>query len=424
MNYQLISAIVKSFWAIHPDIAQGFLPFVGSILSPGAVVTEFTERDNFKLYSIERSTLTYSAYDKNWNKAPKNSIAVIPIHGVLMREDQNCGPVGMETIAQAIINADASPNIDGILLTVDTPGGTVDGAHQLQQAIKNTKKPIVSYIKGMMASGGIWTNASTDLKIAESNRTVLGSVGVITNIVDYKPALEKQGVKFHTILATASTNKQKHWDQIEKGNYDNYRKEVLDPIAQDFIQLVKENYPNVTEEHLKGDVFYAKNVVGVFIDAIGNFDFALAELNKLINEQKQTANSNIHLNNYAMEKQYSKVNAALGVETLEGEEAGIYLQEDQIAALEAALDQSATEEKLIQLQNDLTNTQAIQSDLQEKLETAQANNARLIKQIENAGAAKAAGTSKTQETIEGANEIDEFENAESTKYARAKLSEY
>jgi hypothetical protein len=244
---------------------------------------------------------------------------------------------------------------------------------------------------------------------------------------------EIQEIKFYSFYGALvigipylliNSNKNKYKDQIENGDYKAIQKEMLDPLAEDFINLVKTNLPNVSEEHLKGDDYYAQDVTGVFVDAIGNFDYAVAELNKLIDEQKQTANSSNHSNTYTMEKQYSKVNAALGVEALESEEAGIYLQEEQIAALDAALDQSATENQLTQLQNDLATAQATQADLKEQLETAQANNAKLVEQIENAGATNAAGASKGEEEIPGAKKEDEFENSASTKYARAKLDEY
>lgn len=426
MNYQLISAVLKGIWAIDEDIADSYLPLIHSILSNGPIVSEltFNEKD-YQAYAIERNTVGYNRWDGGFEKAPKNSIAVIPIHGPLMRSDQACGPVGMETIGERVKEANSNPNIKGIFFPTNTPGGTVDGLDELSQILESVTKPKLTFAKGVLASAGVYLASSSDKIIAASDRTIVGSVGTIMNYKDISGALEKLGIKDRVIRSSFSSNKNKYTAQIEAGEYAEFQKDVLDPLALDFINIVKKNLPEVREDQLTGDRYYAIDVLGTFVDAIGNYDFAVAELNTLIDEHEANSeDDNSNQNTYAMEKQYSNVNAVLGITSLESEEAGIYLSEAQIAALDAGFGEkitaletanqaTATAEQSVTTAKEETTTAITAKETAETaLATAEEANVKLVDQIENGGSAS--GLSQTEETIPGAENTVEKVLAELT----------
>ena len=423
MNYQLLSAILKGTWAIDEQIAESYFPFIQSVLNPSSIVSElsFNEED-YKTYAIDRGTVEYKRWDGGFDKAPKNSIAVIPIHGPLMRQDQACGPVGMETIGKRVKEASSNNNIKGILFVTNSPGGTVDALSELGDIIEAVEKPTLTFTKGMMASAAVYLASYTNKIIAASNRTIVGSVGTMMGYRDISGALEKLGVKDHVIRSSFSPHKNKYDEQIKAGNYTQVQKEILDPLALDFINVVKTNMPGVTKDQVTGETYYAQDVIGSFVDAIGDFDFALAELNTLIDAQNNHENSNIHSNSYAMEKQYANVNTALKVESLESEEAGIYLQEEQIAALDQELGNAqATLDTTTQ---NLATAEADRDTAQAALQTANENNQRLVQQIRDQGAQVAAGVSKNAESIEGNEDKDPIAEMDHIKEAKAKLENY
>ena len=349
MNYHLISAIVKGVWAINEESALGYAPLLNNIIGNSAVAFEFDE-EQFKPFSIERSTGNYSRYS-GWDKAPKGSVAVIPISGPMMKNDQYCGPVGMETIGQMIREADDAYNIDGILLKIDSPGGTVDGTVALAEIVENTKKPIIAFADGLMTSAALWVGSSADEIIAATARTQIGSVGVLLTFADLQPAYEKLGVKFHTIVADQSKDKNKMWEDLRAGKYDEYKKQILNPLADDFISHIKTAFPAVTDEHLTGKVFFASDLEGTIVNSIGNFDHAVSRLGQLIDEQKST--SSLNNNNTATMKKFEAINKVVGAELVATDD-GVFLNEEQLDKVNTAIEQGVSDAAALETANTAT----------------------------------------------------------------------
>lgn len=78
-------------------------------------------------------------------------------------------------------------NNKGILLYVDSPGGTVYESEELYQKLKEyketTKRPIWDYMAHYAASGGYMVSMASDKIYANSNTTT-GSIGVIMSGYD------------------------------------------------------------------------------------------------------------------------------------------------------------------------------------------------------------------------------------------------
>ena len=92
------------------------------------------------------------------------------------------------------------------------------------------------------------------------------------------------GVKFHTITASTSPEKVKMWEDLRAGKYENYIKEILDPLDQKFMNTIRENCPNVEDKHLSGKTFFARDVMGVFVDSIGTLEDAILRAAELAEE--------------------------------------------------------------------------------------------------------------------------------------------
>src|SRR5690606_28406442 len=77
------------------------------------------------------------------------------------------------------------PSISGIVLSIDTPGGVVNGVNELANAIRGARsqKRIVAYVGGMAASAGYWL-ASQASEIVIEETAALGSIGVRAVVTD------------------------------------------------------------------------------------------------------------------------------------------------------------------------------------------------------------------------------------------------
>ena len=299
-SIQLLSAILKGKWLVEPHFAMTQGSLISSLLTPQLNIEEGKPKDlsAFAVSGKDISGVKYSLY-KGFDKAPPNSIAVIGVTGPLMKEDMYCGPRGMASIGEIIKAADAHFNIDAIVLQVDSPGGTVDGTETLATIVKNTKKPIITFVDGLMASAALWIGSSADEIIASTDTDEIGSVGVLMSFMDIQPYWEKKGVKFHTITASTSPEKTKQWEDLRAGKYDAFVKDVLDPLDEKFMNIIKENRPNVTDEHLTGKVFFARDVMGVFVDSIGSLEDAVSRAYELAHpegEEDSEEDSNTNSN--------------------------------------------------------------------------------------------------------------------------------
>lgn len=339
MNYHLVSAILKGVWAMDEFSALSYAPLLSNILTPGNNDFEF-DKESLHISSYQRSTASHSSWN-GFDKAPKGSIAIISLSGPLMKNDQYCGPRGMTSIGNSIKEADESKNIDGIILKIDSPGGSVDGTAALAEIVEQTKKPIIAFADGLVASAALWIGASADEIIAANNKTQIGSIGVLLSFADMQPAFEKMGVKFHQVVADQSKDKTKFWDDLRAGNYEGYKKEVLNPIAEDFISHMKQARPDIQENHLTGKVFFAQDVQGSLVDSIGNLDHAIARMSELIDQRNEDSNTN---QNSAKMSKHKKINSVLGAEIQTTEE-GAFLNNEQLEALETALPTKAVDEK-------------------------------------------------------------------------------
>ncbi len=104
-----------------------------------------------------------------------------------------------------LIDAD---NNKGILLYVDSPGGTVYESDELYLKILEYKaatgRPVYAYFASQACSGGYYIAMAAD-KIYANRNCWTGSIGVIVSLVNYKKLYNKLGIK--EIDITSGRNK-------------------------------------------------------------------------------------------------------------------------------------------------------------------------------------------------------------------------
>ncbi len=130
------------------------------------------------------------------------SIAVIEVAGVLMKSAMWFGTSTIQ-LRKEIQAAVADSDVSGILLNVDSPGGTVAGTYELAAEVNAAKKskPVWASIADLGASAAYWVASQADKIVASSPTALIGSIGTIQVIYDQSAAAEKEGVKAH-VFAT------------------------------------------------------------------------------------------------------------------------------------------------------------------------------------------------------------------------------
>ena len=175
------------------------------------------------------------------------------------------GVIGMEsldtkTVRQQLIESREGTfknnRVKGILLYINTPGGTVSDAdgiyHELLQYKQKYQVPVYAYVDGLCASGGMYVACAAD-KIYTSDISLIGSVGVIAPaFMNVTKLLDKVGVEALTISAGKDKDALNPLRPWKPGEEENYR-DIIDYYYNHFVNLVTTHRPEITKEKLVKD---------------------------------------------------------------------------------------------------------------------------------------------------------------------------
>ena len=145
------------------------------------------------------------------NEDEDNKLAIVPVTGLidsLSTTDTN--PAGWfsndfvtygYSIKETLADLAEDESIKGVLLLMNTPGGTINGSKAIADGVAAyqaaTEKPVFAYVQSISASGGMWSMAGADRIIADEG-SLVGSIGVILgNLLYYNdPVAVDQGILF------------------------------------------------------------------------------------------------------------------------------------------------------------------------------------------------------------------------------------
>ena len=127
-------------------------------------------------------------------------VAIIEVQGTLVQKlgtlTPYSGMTGYDGIRQNFLTALNDPDVKGIMLDIDSPGGEVAGCFDLVDTIYNARgqKPIWSVLNESAYSAAYAIASAADV-ITVPRTGGVGSIGVICAHVDMSQALTKAGVK-------------------------------------------------------------------------------------------------------------------------------------------------------------------------------------------------------------------------------------
>lgn len=93
----------------------------------------------------------------------------------------------------------ADPSVDGILLLIDSPGGTVAGTADAAAAVAEAAavKPVFAYVEDLAASAAYWIASQADTITANHATAMVGSIGTYLVVYDSSQAAKNAGIKAH-----------------------------------------------------------------------------------------------------------------------------------------------------------------------------------------------------------------------------------
>ncbi|MDE6567418.1 MAG: signal peptide peptidase SppA [Lachnospiraceae bacterium] len=223
----------------------------------------------------------------------------------------------------------------GILLYVDSPGGTVYESDEmylrLMEYKENTGRPIWAYFATQACSGGYYISMAAD-KIYANRNCWTGSIGVIISLANYKGLYDKLGIKEIDITSGANKAMGSGGLDLTDEQYD-ILQSLVDEAYDQFIDIVSGSR-SMDKDKLKpladGRIYTAKQAAdNGLIDEVGSLQDAKTAMTEALALQSdikffEPKNSNMMSGLFsAVEQIRPKSDAELAVEIMENEGKGV-----------------------------------------------------------------------------------------------------
>ena len=218
----------------------------------------------------------------------RGGVAIVPIEGPLAKKmnlfTQISGGSSMQLVERDIHMALADSAVKGIILNVDSPGGTVDGVQSLAQVISQAResKPVVSWTGGMMASAAYWAGSAAQSVWISGDTPVIGSIGVVAAHVDVSQYEAKLGIKTTEIYSGKFKRIDSQYSPLTKDGKQ-YIQDQTDYLYAIFVQNVAAqrgvSESQVLTNMADGRIFMGKQAVSAgLVDGVATLDSLIADL--------------------------------------------------------------------------------------------------------------------------------------------------
>lgn len=269
----ILSAFFDRPWAIRREKLAAIQSFLALRVSGGAVTAE------------EVREIVAAAGPRR--QASRGKLGVLPLQGVVMNRAgimaETSGAVSLESWMQQFRSFVDDPEIDSIVLDIDSPGGSVEGVPEAAAEIRaaRERKPITAIANTTAASAAYWIAAQASEVIVTPSGWV-GSIGVYSTHEDWSGAYEQLGIK--TTLISAGKYK------VEGNEF-----EPLSDEARKYMQSMVDDYfgmfvsdvakgrsvpvSTVKSGYGEGRMLLAKDAkVAGMVDRIDTFDGTLSRM--------------------------------------------------------------------------------------------------------------------------------------------------
>lgn len=221
--------------------------------------------------------------DSQYADISKDHISVLYIEGTISGEDSDSA-YNHEWVLNRLEDVQSNPNNKGLILFVNTPGGSVYETDEIYEKLleyKQSGRPLYSAMGSMAASGGYYISAPADRIVANRNCWT-GSIGVtIGTVFDISELLEKYGIKATTITAGKNKAMGGMTEPMTKEQKD-ILQSLVDEAYEQFVDLVAEgrNLPVAKVKKLAdGRIYTAKQAMDRgLVDQIGTLEDAVSHM--------------------------------------------------------------------------------------------------------------------------------------------------
>ncbi|MCK4353231.1 signal peptide peptidase SppA [candidate division WOR-3 bacterium] len=157
------------------------------------------------------------------------SIGLVEVKGIIKSSEE---------VIKNLNKCKKNPNIRAVVISINSPGGTVVPCQEMYKAIKELQKPTVASLGISAASGGYYVACACD-RIVSNPGTMTGSIGVIMELPNVAELIKKLGVKFNVIKSKPHKDIGSPYREMTPGEKQ-LLKGVVDDVYNQFVDAVIE----------------------------------------------------------------------------------------------------------------------------------------------------------------------------------------
>ena len=216
-----------------------------------------------------------------------NSAILLKVNGEIHSGKSTYQSTGADTVLATLRSIENRDEVKGILLEIDSPGGTVGASQEIFDELmylrKEKKKKIVVSMKDLAASGGYYIASAADYIYTQAG-TITGSIGVITMSPNISGLLKKYSVemrvykagKYKDILSMFKTSTKEEDEIIKSLLNDTYNRFISD------VAIGRGMKKEIIAKLAEGKIYSGENAVrSKLADAIGGRREAMKMLSEL-----------------------------------------------------------------------------------------------------------------------------------------------
>src|ERR1051325_10171073 len=237
----------------------------------------------FFLFVLAVFTLVYLALHAGGEQASLHSfgdkVGVVDLEGVI---------IDPATVVQQIKKFGDDDSVKAIILHVNSPGGGVAASEEIYREVRRIrdekKKRIVASIETVGASGAYYVSSATN-KIYADNGSIVGSIGVIAQWVNYAELLRWAKLKDITMKAGEFKDTGSPTRDLTPAEQA-YLQSLVDNMHAQFIQAVADGRKSKFEDVkaiANGKVWTGQQALSMkLIDQVAAFEAAVEDTAKAV----------------------------------------------------------------------------------------------------------------------------------------------
>lgn len=422
----LFEILSNKEWMIQQEFLHSILPTLQYNIANHATLGIEREKkspmaigqqgqDFIREYQVTQDGKTHGRYGwrgDSLSELNEPFVNVMPIDGPITRNGGACSYGSME-IRDWMMEAANNPACQGHVLNINTPGGSAWAKNDFQQGIDYAHargQRVIAFIDGLCASVGMYLASLCDEVYVMNPKDQLGCVGVMAAFFTMKNGDKdlSTGETYREYYDPESVDKNKEMRDIAEDEDATLLIEELKTLGEEFRADMKAAFPNAKDEHLKGKIFDAKDVMGILCDGQMMLGDVISRVFNLANGTEQPiartagrklgqrqqsagngASASVRMtaaqakenilsptnNSINMKEKFPTLFAAIGVEEMQMQDGGAFMNEGLLATLnekieamqKAEADAKALAESLTSEKNDLTaKVEELNADIEAK----------------------------------------------------------